>query len=514
MQTSNLLKANLSHYWRTNLAMLLGVATAVAVLAGALLVGDSVRGSLRELFVQRLGNTDYVITAQGFFREQLAADLQKHQPFSASGLVAACPLIALEGSVTNEANRQVGSRIRVYAVDERFWKFHALANAELQRDEVYLSESLARELGTHTADSIVLRVEKPSAIPIESLHSRKEDLGATLRLKVKEVLRPDALGEFSLQPQQGAVRAVFVPLSVLQTELEQQGKVNLVLIDSTLQRETVQQATATLQALEAILKNTAQLEDYGIKLRSLTDQQELSVENSAGLISEPLAETVQKATFSADIEGALPFLSYLVNGIRRNDGREIPYSIVTGLSHEAFEMVQRGDLGRLAGCNDPPAAATLPAIVVNDWAGSDLKVKPGDEVTLDYYVWLDEGRLATRSQEFRVACVVPMKGLAADRDLVPDYPGITESKTFSDWDPPFPIDLKWVRPQDEDYWKKHRTTPKAFVQLETAQHLWQSRFGKFTSLRVWPRSGSTLEEAKAAFEPDLRSNLEPAAAGF
>ena len=51
MQTSTLIKRNLIHYWRTNLAVVLGVATAVAVLAGALLVGDSVRASLRDLFL-------------------------------------------------------------------------------------------------------------------------------------------------------------------------------------------------------------------------------------------------------------------------------------------------------------------------------------------------------------------------------------------------------------------------------------------------------------------------------
>ena len=44
----------LSHYWRTNLAVVVGVATAVATLAGALLVGDSVRGSLRDLVLQFL----------------------------------------------------------------------------------------------------------------------------------------------------------------------------------------------------------------------------------------------------------------------------------------------------------------------------------------------------------------------------------------------------------------------------------------------------------------------------
>ena len=40
MRTSQLLTRNLSYYWRTNLAVIFGVATAVAVLAGALLVGE------------------------------------------------------------------------------------------------------------------------------------------------------------------------------------------------------------------------------------------------------------------------------------------------------------------------------------------------------------------------------------------------------------------------------------------------------------------------------------------
>ena len=49
---------SLRHYRRTNLAVIAGVATAVAVLAGALMVGDSVRTSLRQLAVSRLGNVD------------------------------------------------------------------------------------------------------------------------------------------------------------------------------------------------------------------------------------------------------------------------------------------------------------------------------------------------------------------------------------------------------------------------------------------------------------------------
>ncbi len=96
-----LLKKNLTYFWRTNLAVILGVATAVAVLAGALLVGDSVRASLRELALSRLGNTDLMIAGTGFFREQLADDLQA-QPQFAADFNAACPLIALPGVATHD----------------------------------------------------------------------------------------------------------------------------------------------------------------------------------------------------------------------------------------------------------------------------------------------------------------------------------------------------------------------------------------------------------------------------
>ena len=108
MNTVALLKNNLTYFWRTNLAVILGVATAVAVLAGALLVGDSVRASLRELALARLGNTDLLIAGSGFFREQLASELQA-QPQFAENFNAACPLIAIQGVVTHsDSNARAG----------------------------------------------------------------------------------------------------------------------------------------------------------------------------------------------------------------------------------------------------------------------------------------------------------------------------------------------------------------------------------------------------------------------
>jgi len=230
MKTSTVIKQSLLYYWRTNLAVILGVATAVSVLAGALLVGDSVRASLRELVVQRLGRTSFVISSSGFLREQLSDHIQADPQFASGGLSSACPLISLEGTVTHETSKRVASKINVYGVDDRFWKFNQSTHTAPDGRNVFVSPDLARELGSAVGDSILVQVQKPSAIPLESLHSKKEDAGKTLRATIAEVLPGDALGQFSIQSQQAGVRAIFVSLKLLQRELEQLGRANLILI--------------------------------------------------------------------------------------------------------------------------------------------------------------------------------------------------------------------------------------------------------------------------------------------
>ena len=55
---------------------------------------------------------------------------------------------------------------------------------------------------------------------------------------------------------------------------------------------------------------------------------------------------------------------------------------------------------------------------------------------------------------------------------------------MTSWDPPFPVDLKRVRPKDEDYWDRYRAAPKAIIPLADGQRLWGSRYGKVSSLRL------------------------------
>src|SRR5512134_3381568 len=106
MTPNNLVLRGVAYYWQTNLVVVLGVATAVAVLAGALLIGASVRGSLRDLVSQRLGSTDHIVVSSGFFREQLATEL------------GGAPLIALEGVVEHDSSHRRAGGVKVYGVDE------------------------------------------------------------------------------------------------------------------------------------------------------------------------------------------------------------------------------------------------------------------------------------------------------------------------------------------------------------------------------------------------------------
>ncbi|MDA1184535.1 MAG: FtsX-like permease family protein, partial [Acidobacteria bacterium] len=498
--TSALVRRGLTYYWRTNLAVVAGVATAVAVLAGALLVGDSVRGSLRDLVVQRLGRADHVVVASGFFREAFSDRLASTEAFAAT-FTGAVPLIVVPGFVTDqESGRRVG-QVRVYGVDDRFWHFHDVdAVAGPEDGEALLSPALAETLGTAQGGAVLVRVQRPSDFPLESVHGRKDDLGRTLRLTVRGVVATEHLGQFSLEAQQGEVRAAFVPLSQLQEELGVGSRANAILV-----AEAPGTVGGGVAALEALVRQEAALVDIGLDVRILPDRGVVSVGGETGLLDDTRAAVVAEAADDLGLQ-ALPVFTYLANTLRLGD-REIPYSLVTAL-----------DLDSLAPAVDGAVASALPLpdasspIVLNQWAADELRAGTGDAVTMDYYLWEDPGQLVTRTAEFRVAGVVPVD--AGDRNLVPSYPGISDALSLVDWDPPFPVDLSRIRPADEAYWDDYRTTPKAFISLADGQRLWRSRDGALTALRMVPGPGQSLDDARTAYADHLREIVDPLALGM
>ena len=67
---------SLWHYRQLNTAVLLGVMIAATVLSGALMVGDSVKDSLRRLALDRLGLIDTAIISERMFAQDLATRLE------------------------------------------------------------------------------------------------------------------------------------------------------------------------------------------------------------------------------------------------------------------------------------------------------------------------------------------------------------------------------------------------------------------------------------------------------
>src|SRR6185295_16733858 len=148
-----------------------------------------------------------------------------------------CPIVVVPGVVTDQATGRRSSQVQVYGVDDRFWRFQRRENRTgPDARGAFISTALAADVGASRDGTIVVRVERPSMIPIESLQGRKDQLGRTLRLTVRAVLSAPDLGDFSLRPQQGDVRAIFVPLRELQRQLDQVSAVNALLVSR--QRES------------------------------------------------------------------------------------------------------------------------------------------------------------------------------------------------------------------------------------------------------------------------------------
>ncbi|HEV2845516.1 MAG TPA: hypothetical protein VG477_11765, partial [Thermoanaerobaculia bacterium] len=156
----------LTHFWRANLAVALGAAVASTVLTGALLAGDSVRGSLVDLMLERLGGIDAVLVSQGFFREGLAGDLGPD----------IAPLIVARASAVHGSSSTRASGIAVYGADERFSRLHGRGEGLPKLDQsdgifppAVLNESLATEIGAKEGDDLLLSFELPGEIPRETL---------------------------------------------------------------------------------------------------------------------------------------------------------------------------------------------------------------------------------------------------------------------------------------------------------------------------------------------------------
>jgi ABC-type lipoprotein release transport system permease subunit len=288
----------------------------------------------------------------------------------------------------------------------------------------------------------------------------------------------------------------FVALGQLQRVLRQEGSVNGAVVETP----------GGTAAAEEALRAAVGLEDYGITV--VRGASHFDVASRELVLRDDVASAILEAAGEVGA-AAMPIQTYLANTIVGN-GNLLPYSMVAAVDPTggpaAFTLTLDG------GSEAPPLADD--GIYLSTWAAKDLSVRPGDTLEIAYYVVGPHEELSTGAAELRLDGIVEIEGLAADRDLVPDYPGLQDAEDISAWDPPFPVDLRLIREEDEEYWDEHGATPKAFVSAATGRRLWTTRFGSTTSVRIGAAPGKGLRSTTNAFRQALLTKLDPAAFGF
>lgn len=543
MNLSSVIRKSLRHYWQVHLATLLAVAITTTVLTGALTVGDSMRGSLRDLTLKRLGPIDHVILAATFLdqdtADQWAASAEFPQGFERCYSALHFPAGTLELT-----NRPVGSSgetgpefsfdwtsVAVWAVDTDFKQLDwGGGDWPLPGDnEVVLNATAARRLGldpSQLGTLVTLRIGKPSDVPTESFIATKDDAVTSLpRLKWVGLAPDEGVGRLALSPSTEVPANVFLNLNTAQRLVPaatRTARGDRPLINALLVTAPSWEPVAPTAAAAALRGLRPSIADAGLKVVTV-DRAPLNYFSLSSV--RMLLDDGQQRVLTKALEGLSyqPVLTYLANDLQLADrtANGVPFSMVSALDlapGRGLPLVDGSTIEEL----QPDE------ILINRWAAEDLSAEVGQSLRLRYYEpETVDGIEVERESLFRIAGIVELTTpdqpyqtqgrrttiatfkqpptVANDPWLTPEVPGVTDAVSIEAWDLPFETASK-IRPQDDDYWQFHRTTPKAFITLGSGQRLWNSRFGDLTSYRVSADQLSS-DELRQRLEQAIASNL-------
>jgi ABC-type lipoprotein release transport system permease subunit len=532
MKLSRLLRRNLRFHRRANFALLLGVAVGTAVLTGALLVGDSLRGSLRDRALLRLGGLENALFAPRFVREDIA-EVDGKNCYWAQPAILVKGTIEVETEngirratdVTVQARRQLISWV---VWDTSFNPVQFIrsllrlkpppptigpARSRPHFLEALVSADLVRELSlSQNAAKMRVRVPAVSTVSRESVFGRKSISDATdhVEFHVTPLTPDDPDGWFNPDGSIAPNRSVYLDLGALERLLGVEHRANafffvgvppptlkfLLIHFGMSLRTSATRSEALLFFLDHGKSGQIASREYRRRLaesmvqaadtngdKILTKEELITYFTHRGTIdleAEGLLLTppAEQAALAAAKELNIPATStlvYLANSI--SDGtNEIPYSVIA-----AVEPQLAAPLGPYLDPKEPPLADD--EILLADWPESPLTAKIGDTITVRFFLPESEGKATETSATFKLRGKVPMTGVGADPYLAPEFPGITDKLTLGEWDPPFPYDNTKIKKRDEDYWDRYRATPKAYVNRAAGRKLFGSRFGFATSVR-------------------------------
>lgn len=508
LTSKSMIASGVRFHWRTSLAVALGVAIATSVIVGALLVGDSMRGSLRALTIERLGKIDSVVAPGGFFSADNAAETLGVDPEDLATVVLFDR--AVIETVGSRETRRAGA-VQTIGCDEAFWRLDVsgVTPKTLPDDEsIVLTQSLATDLGVKIGDLVTVRLPVEQAVPADSPLGRKDvQTKGIPRLKIVDILPDRGLARFSLSPTQATPRNVFLSRDLVGEILDREGQANIALSSVAIDSDRLKVSLA----------------DLGLKLERITkafDDETIfdyySVTSDRLLIDETAVDAITTALPEGSVT---PAMTYLANAIEIADAKDAPrttvtYSTITAIDSSP-ELPLKFDIQN-------PTSDAVP-MALNSWTADRLDATVGTRLRIAYYEpEVENGNEIERTFQAVVTDIVPITEPAKryfrnrpavfdqpptrynDPNLTPTVPGVTDQDSMSDWETPFELTRK-VPDEDDDYWKNHRLTPKAFIPLAEGKRLFSSRFGETTNLRIDTSAAKDID----ALEEQLIAATQP-----
>ncbi len=447
-------------YWKRNILVMAGVALSAAVFTGALMIGDSMRYSLKQIVHARLGSTTWVVeTSDRFFTAALADSMARFIP----GNIA--PLFVSQGSAIADGGRDRVNRVQFIGIDSRFQTIAgSTAYGEMKEEEVIINAQLAGRLKVKAGDALLFRVAKASLVPLNTPFVSESETTVSFRSTIARVVTSEECGDFYLQNAQSTPYNVFLPLEQLNHLMGMEGRSNRLLLEGD----------STQAFVDSVLSASLRPQDVGLKLDFFPDKQEF------GISSERIFLDSMTWNLFGAVEEKRDVLTYFVNSIRRNN-QVLPYSFVSSWSGLP---VNEGE------------------IILNDWAANDLKARVGDTITITWFEIGPLRQLVEKSHSLKVSDVVPITGEYGDSGLMPSIPGLSDAGHCREWKAGIPIALDKIRDKDEAYWNQYKGTPKAFVSCNIAKLWWSNRYGSSTSIRI-PAGHFSEEEYYSVFKSSV-----------
>ncbi|MCP4642647.1 MAG: ABC transporter permease [bacterium] len=464
---------SLVYHWRSHLGVLAGTALTAAILTGALLVGDSVDHSLRSNALARLGSIQSALESRNRFLDgELVTALRDHLSASVEPALTV-PGMAIPPSVDGQPSPQI-NRVNVVGVNSSFWSFGEATPLDLGAYEVAINARLSDALGVRAGDSVSLRIMTPGLLPRDApLSSSAEEASTRALCTVRAILPDSGLGRFSLAAQQTAPYNAFVDLAWLREQTGLDGRLNLILVGEDTDQES----------LDSALKGCWEPGHVGLRCRRDATNKVVQLETDRLYLRPSVADA------ALALPGAQGALSYLVSTISREE-KSTPYSFAVG--------------------GPAPAGMRDDQAVINRWLADRLEASVGDTISVTYYELSASSDFVERDRSFTIHSIAEMDALKLERDLMPEFPGLSDVERCEDWDVGMPMDEELLKDEaNEAYWDDYKQTPKLIVTLAAGQEMWGNRYGSLMAVRF-----PAAEQTESDITEALRDHVDPADLGL